>query len=204
MRKNGVWKIGILVLVVILCIVGIIIFINQSSVQKDEDIAHSSRLEPYTDIVEEKYDEQKVQYAFVQISGFEHNVLLLTEEGVMLYDEDDSILGVVSGIADVYMYEEGKVVYLGVVECPSPSYALAIDQEGALFTASVDRVTRWNIDAEEKKLIKIEEVYPAETEMKCRYFMQGEGEIEVDNEYILQDMHDQYGEANMIRFMPFY
>lgn len=168
------------------------------------EIEATSKLYPYAEILDQ-YAKEGTCYTFVRMAG-------ASEEPVFLVGEQYIYLDMwgrescVTGKATAYVLENNKVKFLGELQSDMPAYLLCFDQLGYLYTAETEVVTCWGIDREKKELVAVAGAYRDVVNGKqCyKYFNEGTGgKTEVtDSESVLMSMHDMYGSATPVQFLP--
>ncbi len=161
------------------------------------DIELSQELMPYKEFIAEKLKKGS-SYAFVRIAGCNEPILLLSD--ICLCLEINGQKCYVSNEAVAYAVIDNKVRSLGKVQA-GVAYSLAIDQLGNMYVAQVEDVRVWNVDLEKQNLVAIEAAYKENGQHKYWNVADNE-EIEVDSESYLMSLHERYGEAQSIQFVP--
>lgn len=174
---------------------------KQNNMAEYEEITDvfPEELLPYKDIIKE-YDQQGCCYALVRIAGSDHPVLLLSTDYFEVKTGEGNNIVIVSEKADAYIMKNKKVCNLGTLQCGGPTFSLAIDQRGYVYTTYLKGVYKWHIDDKEKKLAIVEAAY--QEEGQNLYWNMENGEVEVGNESALQTMLNAYSDACAIRFIP--
>lgn len=159
------------------------------------DIELSPELMPYKEVILKELPKDS-SYAMARIAGCDEPILLLSDK--CLWVENADRRWYVSNEAVAYTIIDGEVRYLGKLQAGT-AYSLAIDQLGNMYTAQVKNVSVWNVDLEKQNLIPIEAAY---IENGQHMYCTEKEVLEVDSEFYLMCLHEKYGKALPIEFVP--